>query len=205
MPRRRARRHGASARRRSSSRRSCDPATAWWSRSSTGARQSAPATTSSASRRPSWAALRRRMSRRFCFRRGRAFRRLRLAGPKARGHPLPAPRPPASRRRAGALAGPARGVHRPARGRPRRSRGPRDRPLRRVRDQDGRRASRATTWSSSTAAPTVSSRPRTSWRRSPVTSAPAGRRRNCRRSAPSAGRESRRGLGARPASWRASC
>ena len=71
MRRRRARRHGASARRRSSSRRSCAPATAWWSSSSTGARQSAPATTSSAWTRPSWAALRRRMSRLFSLPRPR--------------------------------------------------------------------------------------------------------------------------------------
>ena len=113
------------------------------------------------------------------------------------------------RRRAAAPA-PARGrlatLHRPAGGRPRRPRGPRDRPLRRLRDEDRGRASPATTWSSTyrgddrVFAPTdqlakITRYVGTGGERAAALG--AGVRR--------AGRASRRAPAARRASWRASC
>ena len=80
-------------------------------------------------------------------RRGGALRRLHLARPEARGYPLPPARAPAPGGRSGPGARSPGDLHRPAGGRPRRPRGPRDRPLRRLRDEDRRRASPATTWS----------------------------------------------------------
>ena len=69
--------------------------------------------------------------------RGAALRWFRLAGAAARRHPVPSPCPPPPRRGAYARWPRADGdLCRPARRRLRRPRGPRHRPLRRLRDQD---------------------------------------------------------------------
>ena len=113
------------------------------------------------------------------------------------------------RRRAAAPAparGPARGVHRPAGRRPRRPRGPRDRPLRRLRDQDGRRASPATTWSSSTAATDRVFAPTDQLAKiTRYVGTGGGAAAALGAGLASAGRASRRGPAAPRASWRASC
>ncbi len=142
---------------------------------------------------------------RFVVCRGRALGRLRLAGPEAGRHPLPAARPPATGRRAGA------------------------------RTRAGSRRSPTCAWATTSFTRTTgspaspASRPRRVGGRHarlpgarvprlgprlrahgpavedhPVRRDGGAPRRSCRRWAPSAGRASRRGLGARPASWRAS-
>ena len=91
-----------------------------------------------------------------------AARRLHRRRPAPRGHPRAPALPPPPRRASGAADAPARRaalVRRPAHGRHHRPRGPRHRPLRRASTRRPSPASRATTSSSSTPAPTASSCP----------------------------------------------
>ena len=191
VPRPGRRPRGALAARRPSpsSRSSCARATARSSRGRGAATASAPPTTSRAcaplarrrARRPGAAA-----SPRATLRDGFI-----AAGLQPRGHPRAPALPPPPRRASGAADAPARRpalVRRPAHRRHRRPRGPRRRPLRGLRHEDRRAASRATTSSSSSRAPTGSSCRSTSSRRSPATSARAAATRRCPSSAARRGR-----------------
>ncbi len=106
-------------------------------------------------------------------RRGEPAGGLRFARVEARGDPLDPPGPPPPRDgRSRPGPPPHRRRDRAARRRPRGPRGPRRRPVLGLRHEDARRASPATTSSSSTRAATGSSRQPTSWRRSAATSGP---------------------------------
>ena len=147
-PRRRPPRPAASARRSLSSSGSFAPALASWSRSRIAARPSGPATTSTGSTSGSWMTRPERPAR--CgrgaeqasgtvIRRGEALGRLRLDRPEPGRDPLPPARAPAPGGGARSRARPPGDLHRPAGRRLRSPRGPRHRPLRRLRDEDGRR------------------------------------------------------------------